>query len=295
MRIHIKALVYITLLFTPFLTFGQALNVAHYTIYNTATGKIISVDDIVNDMAKADVLFFGEEHNDTTAHYLELALLKKLAAKYPAKVALSMEMFETDTQPVLNEYLRGLIREKNFITDARAWPNYKDYRPLIELAKSKSNSIDVIAANAPARYTNMVTRMGLEGLNKLDATGKLHLPPLPIDTATGKYYDKFTGIMGGHGMPGMELYQAQNLWDATMAWQIAQYLKTHNGIKVLQLNGGFHSEERLGAMAQLKKYYAKAKALNIACIAGVEITKPDWIKYTNLADYIILTDFKAEN
>src|ERR1700712_5738831 len=149
-----KKLIFIALLLTPFLAVSQDKTAIHYKIYNTKTGKIISADDIVTDMAKVDVLFFGEEHGDTTAHYLELTILKKLIEKYPAKVALSMEMFETDTQPVLNEYLRGLIREKNMMIDARAWPNYKDYRPLIELAKT--NQIDIIAANAPARYTNMV-------------------------------------------------------------------------------------------------------------------------------------------
>ena len=291
MRFDIKIPVFIALFLMPFLAIAQANTASHYKVYNTATGKVINVDDIVNDMAKADVLFFGEEHSDSTAHYLELILFKALVAKYPDKVSLSMEMFETDTQPVLNEYLRGLIREKNFITDARAWPNYTDYRPLIEFAKA--SSINVVAANAPARYTNMVTRMGLNSLNKLDAAGKSYLPPLPIDTATGKYYNKFTDVMGGHGMPGMELYQAQNLWDASMGWQIAQYLKAHNGFKVLQLNGGFHSEEKLGTVAQFKNYDVKAKVLNIACISGTDITKPDWSKYTNLADYVILTNFKA--
>src|SRR5882757_7363633 len=119
-----KPLLYIILVLCPVIAFSQDNMEQHYKIYNTATGKIVKVDDIVSDMAKADILFFGEEHNDSTAHYLELTLLKKLIERYPGKVALSMEMFETDTQPVVNEYLHGLIREKNFITDARAWPNY---------------------------------------------------------------------------------------------------------------------------------------------------------------------------
>ena len=142
----------------------------------------------------------------------------------------------------------------------------------------------------------MVNRMGLSSLTHLDAYGKAYLPPLPVDTATGKYYDKFAGIMGGHAsMPGMQLYQAQNLWDATMGWSIAKYLTEHAGMKVFQINGGFHSEEKLGTVVQLKKYDAKAKVLNIASVSGTDITKPEWAKYTGLADYIILTDTKPEN
>lgn len=242
-------------------------------------------------MANADVIFFGEEHNDSTAHYLEFSLFKKLSEKYPQKTALSMEMFQTDCQLVLNEYLAGLIREKNLVTDARTWPNYKDYKPLIELAKS--NHLPVIAANAPTRYTNMVTRGGLDALKQLDAQAKSYLAPLPIDTATGAYYDKFAKIMGGHAsMPGMQIYQSQNLWDATMGWSIAKFLKNHSGFKVLQLNGGFHSEEKLGAVAQLKKYAPKLRVLNIATYMDDSFDKPDWSKLVGMADYIILTDPK---
>jgi uncharacterized iron-regulated protein len=264
---------------------------AHYKIYSSAKQKLITVDEIANDMTNADVLFFGEEHNDSTGHYLEYALFKKLEEKYHGEVALSMEMFETDCQNVLNEYLDGFIREKNFITDARAWHNYKDYRPLIELAKA--NKIPVIAANAPARYTNMVNRLGLNALVGLGKTGKSYLPPLPIDTATGAYYEKFVKIMGGHGsMAGMQLFQAQNLWDATMGWSIARFFKSHRNYKILQLNGGFHSEEKLGAVAQLKKYARKAKVLNIAVYADDSFDNPDWSKFIKDGDYIILTDPK---
>ncbi len=263
----------------------------HYKIYSTAKQKQVSLDEVVNDLANADVLFFGEEHNDSTGHQLEYEIFKKLADRFPGKAALSMEMFETDCQNVLNEYLDGLIREKNFVADARSWHNYKDYRPLIELAKGKH--IPVTAANAPARYTNMANRLGLSSLLKLSVTGKSYLPPLPIDTATGVYYDKFLQIMGGHAaMAGMQLYQAQNLWDATMGWSIAKFYQIHKGYKILQLNGGFHSEEKLGAAAQLKKYAPNVRILNIAAYSDESFDNPDWNKVSKNGDYIIFTDPK---
>lgn len=263
----------------------------HYKIYSTSLQKTITIDELVKGMANADVLFFGEEHNDTTGHLLEFAILKKLAEKYPAKVALSMEMFETDCQNVLDEYLGGLIREKNFINEARAWHNYADYRPMIELAKTEH--FPLIAANAPARYTNMANRLGLVGLEQLNTIGKSYLPPLPIDTATGAYYDKFVQIMGGHGsMAGMQIYQAQNLWDATMGWSISKFYKSHPDYKILQINGGFHSEEKSGAAAQLKRYAPKVRILNISAYADDSFDNPDWGKFTKDGDYIILTDPK---
>ncbi|WP_461453197.1 ChaN family lipoprotein [Mucilaginibacter sp.] len=279
------------LVFSPLFCFSQDSLSTHYKIFNTKTQKAASVNDIVADMKHADVLFFGEEHNDSIGHQLEYILLKKLSLQYSGKTALSMEMFETDCQTVLNEYLNRLIRDKNFETDARVWPNYDDYRPLIEFAKD--NKLPVIAANAPARYTNMVNRLGLNSLQQLDATGKSYLPPLPVDTATGAYLKKFDDIMGGHSaMPGMQMYQAQNLWDATMGWSIAKFIKNHPDYKVLQINGGFHSEEKLGVPAQLLHYYPKAKIMNIAVYSDDNFINPDWSKLSKMGDYIILTDPK---
>ena len=48
----------------------DSMNV-HYKIYDTRTKQIVAIDKIVADMADADVLFFGEEHNDSAGHYLE--------------------------------------------------------------------------------------------------------------------------------------------------------------------------------------------------------------------------------
>lgn len=282
----IAALLFLSL---PIAAFCQGPMEANYKIYNTAKKAPATLDDIVADMAKADVLFFGEEHNDSTGHYLEALVFKKLIEKYPAKMALSMEMFQTDCQTVMNEYLAGFIREKNLITDGRAWKNYKDYRAMVDAAKE--NHLPVIAANTPTRYTNMTTRAGLPELQKLGPTAKSWLPPLPIDTATGRYYDKFGEVMGGHGGP-MHVYQSQNLWDATMSYSIAKFYKANKGIKVFQVNGGFHSEEKLGTFAQLQKYAPGIKAMNIQAYADDSFDNPDWSKFAKFGDYIILTDPK---
>jgi len=288
---NIRSIILATLLMVPFGALCQDSMAMHYKIYSVAKQKPVTLDDIVEDMANADILFFGEEHNDSTGHYLEYALFKKLCNKYPGDAALSMEMFETDCQTVLNEYLEDLIREKSLITDARTWPNYKDYRPLIDYARL--NHIPVTAANAPSRYTHLVSVDGLASLSRLSETGQSYLPPIPIDTLTGPYYEKFTAIMGGHGAMGsMQMYQAQNLWDATMGWSIAKFYKSHREYKILQINGGFHSEEKLGAVAQLKRYAPKVRVLNIAAYADDSFNNPDWNKFKQMGDYIILTDPK---
>lgn len=270
----------------PALLFAQGME-QNYKIYDTKKAKIISIDDIIADVKNIDVLFFGEEHNDSTGHYLEMKIFRELQQRYP-KTALTLEMFHTDVQPVLDEYLTGAISEKNFVKEARAWNNYKDYKPLIEFAKT--NKLPVIGGNAAVRYSNMVTMGGLQALDKLPAASKAFLPPLPIDTATGRYNDKFTETLGGHSMGSMKIYQTQNFWDATMAWSIAKYLQKNKGYKVLQLNGRFHSDERLGTLAQLQKINSKIKIANISAFSADDFNNPNWDKYKVLGDYVIVTN-----
>src|SRR5699024_4439727 len=128
-------------------------------IYDTQAGHEITLNELVDSLQHTDVLFFGEEHNDSVAHVLQYAVLSAMDERYET-VALSMEMLVSDDQLVLDEYLAGLVTERNFSKDVVLWNNYADYRPAVEYAKA--HSLPVLAANAPSRYTNRVTREGLE-------------------------------------------------------------------------------------------------------------------------------------
>lgn len=257
-----------------------------YLIYDVQHKNYINVDELISSLKKTDVLIFGEEHNDSIGHVVEAEIYTKLTTAYPATV-LSLEMFSADVQPVINEYLAGLISEKNFIKEARAWNNYPDYKPLIEIAKAGKS--EVLGANAATRYSNAVTFGGIAVLQRFPAASKSFLPPLPIDTAAGRYYEKFNETLGGHDMGNMKIYQTQNLWDATMAWTIARFAKSTPQAKIFHINGRFHSDERLGVVAQLKKYAAQLRVVTISCFTSAHDEAPDWTKVKQLADYIIIT------
>src|SRR5215203_1072354 len=210
--VHMKWITTLTVFIFSFSAYAQDNMNAHYKIYDTRTKQIITIDKIVTDMANADVLFFGEEHNDSAGHYLEDTIFKALHSQYGDQIILSMEMFETDGQLVLKEYLGGTIDEARFARDSRLWSNYKDYRPMIEYAKQ--NKIPVIAANPPRRYVNLVSRRGMRSLDSLSKGAKKFLPPLPYDTLSGRYREKFIEIMkGGPGGNNPNVYYSQSLWD----------------------------------------------------------------------------------
>lgn len=260
-----------------------------YVIFDTQKKTEITLQELAASFDHIDIVFFGEEHNDSIAHVLQYELLKAMDDRYD-RVALSMEMFVSDDQLVLDEYLSGIITERNLSKDAVLWDNYADYRPLVEYARE--NGLPVLAANAPSRYTNRVTRAGLESLNALNKSAKQLLAPLPIDTLTGRYHEKFAGLMGGHeGMGNMKIYQSQNLWDATMAYRISRFIREKNVRKILHLNGRFHSDEQLGTMAQLRNYVPRrTAAANISCFSDESFRNPDWSSFTHLGDFIILTN-----
>lgn len=278
------------LIFFVFFTFPalSQLKSENYKIFDSKANKTCTLEDIISVLAKNDVVFFGEEHNDPTGHQLENEILRLIHLKNGERQVLSMEMFETDVQQVLNEYMQNLIREKNFIKEARSWNNYQDYKTMIEY--SRTQAIHVIAANTPNRYVNIVTRKGLKGLDSLNKTAKKWLPPLPIDTASGKYYDNFLKTMGGHKVPGMEIYQAQNLWDSSMAWSIINYLKKQKQDKIFHIAGRFHSDEKLGTVARVMKFKPSLKIATISSFSDSTFKNPEWKKFMHLGDYIIITN-----
>lgn len=297
-----KLFFYFAFMLGAFNATGQVTE-KNYKIYSVQQGKEVSMQTIIDEMEHYDVLFIGEEHNDSVTHYIEHKTLEMLYAAYNEQVVLSMEMFDRDVQGVMDEYLFDGIREKNFIKDARAWSNYRDYKPMVEFAKK--NHLEVICANAPSRYTNLVGRLGQEALMALSDESKRNFAPLPYDTASGKYYDKLMGLTSHDAsatkdtskkapvmspMGNFNLIMAQSLWDATMAYSIAEYLKRFKDVKILQVNGRFHSDEGFAIVEQLKNFNPNIRSLIISTSSDESFPNINWQEYKEQGDYIIITD-----
>ncbi len=275
---------------------NSAITADSYRIFESS-GKPAKLDNVIEKAGQSEVLFLGEQHDDAVAHFLQAEIFRLISERFgrQKKLALSVEMFERDTQLVLNEYLDDLITEKKFLDDSRPWGNYQtDYRPLVEYAKA--NHLPVIAANAPRRYVNMVSRGGRSALEKLSPAAKNLLAPLPYAEASAAYTNKFNNLMGGMTdpkNPHNPLLASQSLWDATMANSIAKFLTAHKNPLVVQLNGSFHSENHLGIVEHLEKYRRAAKSLVVTMLYADDFKTFDASKMKNLGDFIILTDAKV--
>ena len=231
-----------------------------YSIF-TGEGKSISYQKMIQSLEKADVVFFGELHNNTLAHWLELQVLKDLYAS-KRTVTLGMEMFESDDQIIINEYLHRMIEEKQLLAEAKIWDNYKtDYKPLVEFARK--NQIQLIATNIPRRYANMVYRKGLPSLDSIHIDSKKWIAPLPleVDYSLSSYKAMMEG-MGQHGDgSARNLVTSQALKDATMAHFISINLM-NEGI-FYHVNGAYHSQDHQGIITYLSKLNPKLKVVTL--------------------------------
>ena len=272
----------------PTLAWAQQIVEIGVKLYHTPTATEIDIADIVHLSRKKQVIVFGEEHNDSLAHALQNALYAALLEEYP-QVILSMEMFERDVQLVLNEYLAGLISERSFTKESRAWSNYADYAPLVQLAKSRGQQ--VIAANVPGRYASMVSQKGIGTLEQLSKRARPYFSEFEIPSEADPYLQKFNAAMGEHGHHmGPSIFHAQLLRDATMAESIVTTWKKNRKAKILHLTGKFHSDEGLGTVAAVNERKRGLDILTISCFPSDDFHAPNWEAHRDKADIIVLTD-----
>jgi uncharacterized iron-regulated protein len=268
-----------------------------HRVFDTKEKRFSDFEAMVADLARADVVFVGEQHDDPGTHRLEIAILEGIARRR-SQVIVALEMFERDAQQQLDDYLAGKITEQEFLKSSRPWPRYAtDYKPLIEFAKAKGWR--VIAGNVPRRYASQVGRSGLSAADKLPATERGYLAK-EFSCPNDDYFKRFTAAMGEHpgesqDAPKMDaavierMYQAQCVKDETMAESIAQAAQAAPNTLVIHYNGAFHSDFRLGTASRTKQRLPKA---NIKIVSALPLENLDSInagKDRKRGDYLLFT------
>ncbi|TKG94329.1 iron-regulated protein [Puteibacter caeruleilacunae] len=253
-----------------------------YLLYNSK-GKNIKYEQMINELANADVVFFGEYHNNPISHWLEYEVTKSLHQMKKGNIIMGAEMFETDNQLILDEYLMDQISMGKFEEECRLWGNYStDYDPLVTLAKD--SSIHLVATNIPRRYADIVHKKGLEQLNELSSTAKDFFAPLPIEIEPDSILKDQLGIMSALSKNPVNVAKAQAIKDATMAYFISKNLKKDQ--LFIHYNGSFHSDGKEGIIKYLNRYKKGLKIKNITTVQQEDISRLD-STYHDQADYVI--------
>ncbi len=276
----------VILMFSVF--FMAAQDKPAYLLYNSK-GKTAEYKDMVKDLSKADMVFFGEHHTNPISHWLQLEVTQSLYESVGDKLILGAEMFENGNQLVMDEYLAGFYDEEKMIPEmTQMWKNYKtDYKPLLDFAKEKK--IPFIATNIPRRYAAMINKDGKDALKKLSPEAAKMVSPdlLKYYDPNVKAYAEMKDKMGGHVPKNMDNIQlAQASKDATMAhFMLKNYKKP---MLFLHYQGSYHSDNDQGIIWWVNKL---KPGLDIKSIST--ITRTDWDKLNDkekaaLADYSIV-------
>ncbi|MFO7843001.1 MAG: ChaN family lipoprotein [Bacteroidales bacterium] len=253
-----------------------------YQIY-TAEGKKVNYDKMISTFQNADIILFGELHNNPIVHWLQYEVSFDLLKDN--QLTFGAEMFEADNQRALTLYLEDSIDFTGLDSLARLWPNYKtDYAPLVHLAKK--NNQPFIATNIPRRYANIVFKKGFEALDSLSAKEKSWIAPLPIEYDPElPGYKNMLQMMRGHD--GENLPKAQAIKDATMAYFIAQNYNPENTF--IHFHGTYHSDNYEGILWYLKRLMPEVKYITVSTVMQSEINQLEKDN-KGKADFIICVD-----
>jgi uncharacterized iron-regulated protein len=271
-------------------------------IYDSKARNFVSFKQFADGIASRDLVFFGEQHDDPTTHAAQHAVLAALGERR-SHVVVTLEMFERDVQPLLDQYLAGTISEENFLAGARPWDRYAtDYRPLVELARVRG--WPVVASNVPRRLASAVSRRGLAVLDTMNARDRGYMAKqhvCPKDT----YYERFAETMKGHGAGGGpptaadaaamaqmtdRFYEAQCVKDEAMGEAIADaFTRAPKGSVAFHVDGAFHSDYGLGTVERAKRRVAKASSVVITAVPVPDLAKPNTDAHAAKADYVVFT------
>ncbi|MCE7054475.1 ChaN family lipoprotein [Algoriphagus sp. AGSA1] len=236
----------------------------------TSKGKKVEMKQVLKKAGEAEAVFFGELHNNSLGHWLQLQVLKGMYDEYQDLVVGS-EIFEREDQLNLDEWFADHISESSFESEAKLWKNYAiDYRPLLRFSKEKG--LKFIATNVPRKYASLVSKRGLEALDSLSPQAKTYIAKLPVEVDMSlPGYAAMKEMM--HGAPGNPefMIQAQALKDATMAESL--FAPISAGKKIFHINGAYHSKDGEGILWYLKKEFPDLKILNIHMVTQDQVDK----------------------
>ena len=217
------------------------------SLVEAATGKEIDLEALLTALRTKRVVYIGERHDQPLDHAVQYSVLRHLHREEPM-LAVGMEMFQTPYQQPLDEWSAGRIDEtvlrRETEYDERWGFDFSMYRPILEYARS--NGIEVIALNAPRELAYAVAKDGIDGLS-LEQAATLPELDLANEQHRALFDEEFD--VGDHAAEAEidQYYQAQVVWDETMASRVAEVLGRVNGpSKMIVLAGRVHVKRGLG-------------------------------------------------
>jgi uncharacterized iron-regulated protein len=218
------------------------------TFLRPPDAQAVTFEQVVADLLEARVVYVGERHDEPADHALQHRIIEALHQRDPS-LAVGMEMFQEPYQQVLDAWVAGHIDEAELLAGTeyrQRWGyDFGHYRPILEHARQ--HRVPLVALNAPAELTRAVARQGLAGL---DEDARAVLPEVDLDDAAHRalVMDALAAHADDMGEEALErYYEAQVLWDETMAERVARTLAGPGAPhRMVVLAGSMHVRAGLG-------------------------------------------------
>jgi uncharacterized iron-regulated protein len=253
-------------------------------IIDLSSGEAIPFEQLIENIASVDLIFVGEVHDNPDHHLIQVQILQAFIAE-ERPVTLAMEFFQKPVQPILDRYIQGEIGEEAFLKEVdwkKQWGfPYSYYRPLMLLAKQ--NGSKVLAINAPS---DIVKKVAYDGLESLDQSEHDQIASeIGLDNEAHREYLREIYRQHGHGtLKAFEyFYEAQCVWEDTMAQNIADYLIKEDG-KMIVFTGNGHIVNKFGIPDRV----INRKPVSMVTIMPYDLYGTETIE-KGTADYIWLT------
>ncbi len=242
----VSALIAIVLLFYLPGDRASALNLEGLgTVIQRPNQQVESAAIVLQDLAKAEVVYLAETHDRLEDHQAQLHILQELHRLRP-NLAIALEMFQRPYQPQIDRYLAGNLSEADLQSQTQyqkrwGYP-WEFYAPILRFAKDQK--LPVVALNTPTEITRKVSRTGLDSLTLAERQwippkSAILLQPEAYRHRIRQIYDE---IHAGSGNSASfeKFFLAQVLWDETMAERIAVTLQKSPDTLIVVLVGQGH-------------------------------------------------------
>lgn len=262
---------------------------------------------LVSALGEVKLVFFGEQHETAPVQELELWVLSRMTAKY-ADVALAMEHFQRDEQPVIDDYLAGAMSEADFEKKGQVWNDYAKYwKPLVDHMKDKGRP--VVGLNVPKEALDTLyaayPKKPLEAFNALGDSfkyaGSIAPRPIPAPDDAFKAYFAANFDPAAHSGMGMNAKESLAYFtdlavirDETMGYFAAEEAK--KGGRVLTVAGDFHAQTGLATPDRAVRYLGQDAAayriVSTTTKAKLEESRGARVSERPLARYWLVYDAK---
>lgn len=219
--------------------------------------------EVIDEMARREVVLLGEEHDDADHHHWQLHTLAALHVRRPDMV-IGFEMFPRRLQPVLDRWVAGELTSERFLAETNweeVWAMPAElYLPLFEFARL--HRIPMLALNVERKLTEAVAQKGFDAIPENDREGVSRPAPAPR-----AYRDELFEVYRAHArMRGRDpeaatradpefryFVESQQTWDRAMAQVLAAgRARGERSLLAVGIVGSGHIRHGYGIPLQLR-------------------------------------------